>query len=92
LTPEQNKLFVEIAQTGITCGLEHPYEWFVNYERSLSMLHPWSEVEKLYQEALKTYVEFFKGTMMCGETLTELELIARMNQWYARRGKMNSKI
>jgi hypothetical protein len=46
---------------GMTCGLGHPFECFLNYIRTLSHLD-YRKVPKLEEEAYEAMIEFMKNT------------------------------
>ena len=49
---DQRDLFISIARAGITCGLNHPFEWLVNWNRSLTH---WAKYEDLAAKELEAY-------------------------------------
>lgn len=88
MTAEQSERFTGIAQMGVACGLDHPYEWLQNYLLHMPNLAPYAEVSRLSQEALEAFLAFFKGCASCPEEEAELEqltadgLLERMGKWY----------
>jgi hypothetical protein len=90
MTNEQKDLVIRIFQTGMACGLEHPYEFLTNYVRMLVHAHPYSEIARLEHEAQEAFVELLKGTASCPEEEEELQaltpdkLYAMIEAWYGR--------
>ena len=91
MTPEQEKLFCQIASMGVACGLEHRYEWLANYLHHFLQTAPYNEVSALQAAAWDTFLAFEKSTASCGEeeielrTMTHKDFGAKMAAWYARK-------
>ena len=60
MTDKQKDIFISIASIGWACGLEHPFEWFVHYLRTMDMWARYKEIPKLEKEAYEAYLAFFK--------------------------------
>ena len=87
MTPAQMKTFVRVAQAGWTCGLQHPYEWYVNAERMLDLL-PYDQAEEVQNNFIDAFLAFFRGCSAGPfdpiENLTHDQLIDAIDAWYAR--------
>lgn len=91
MTPEQEKLFCQIASMGVACGLEHRYEWLANYLHHFVPAAPYNEADALQVAAWDTFLAFEKTT--AGSELEEKELQAmtpkafgaKMTAWYSRK-------
>ena len=46
MTSEQKDIFISIAQMGVACGLDHPYEWLMNYDIHAGQLMSYTDVNK----------------------------------------------
>ncbi len=62
MTEEQRELFVAIAKAGITCGLNHPFEWLVNWCRTLDAWAKYEEIQAKEVEAYECYVALYTET------------------------------
>ena len=91
MTDKQRKDFIGIAQMGIACGLEHPYEWLGNYLSHASMFEKYEDLPRRYNEVKEAFVEFFKK---CGshpydqvhnEDLTAEKLLDEIGHYYYRK-------
>lgn len=89
MTPEQKDIFVSIAQMGVACGLDHPYEWLMNYDMHAGQLMSYKDVNDNMNKAYGAFVAFFNG---CGsgpddpmETWDQDQMIDAINEFYRRR-------
>lgn len=88
MTEKQKDIIIEIFQTGMACGLNHPYEFFVNYIRSFMNFLPYDDIPKAEQDAYDAFIEFMKGTAGHPDeeewlkTLDADKLNKRINSWY----------
>ena len=58
MTQNQKKLFIEMAQIGVACGLLNIFEWYVNYIRSLEMFCKYEDIPAIEKEATDTILSF----------------------------------
>jgi hypothetical protein len=88
VTPEQKELFIWIAQMGIACGLEHPFEWYFNYVRHLPQLVAYPDMPKVETEAMEAFTAFYKDTASHPDDpvkdLTCNGFIDMVNEWYSK--------
>ena len=89
MTQDQKNLFVAIAQMGIICGLTHPFEWYVNYMRSLQIIYTDVKLPQKQKEATECFLEFYKETK-CSEddpviNWTEQDLDNAICQFYKKK-------
>ena len=89
MTPEQKDAFISIAQMGVACGLDHPYEWLVNYEMHAPQLMAYTDVDKNLRIARRAFLEFFHGCGSCPddpmETWTIDGMLDSIDEFYRRR-------
>lgn len=62
MTPEQKDLFISIAQMGMTCGLNHPFEWLSNYIKHLPNFAIYAEIPEKERDAEDAFVAFLQNT------------------------------
>ena len=90
MTVEQMERFVWVAQMGVACGLDHPYEWFRNYELHFLPTIPYEETLVEYRKTLEAFVAFFRGTDAEPDdpvrNLTNEQFLDRMTDYYRRGG------
>lgn len=88
MTPEQKDIFISIAQMGVVCGLDHPYEWLVNYELHAPQLMPYADANKNMNKAYEAFLAFFHGCGSCPrdpmETWSTDDMIKAINEFYRR--------
>lgn len=88
MIPEQKAIFVEAASCGVACGLEHRYEWFMNYSMHMMNIFPYGEISQRYADLLDAFLAFEKTT--AGDPYEDEELqamdtnglIERINAYY----------
>lgn len=89
MTPEQKDTFISIAQMGVACGLDHPYEWLVNYELHAPQLMAYTDANKNMNKAYDAFLAFFHDCGSCPddpmETWTTDDMIDAINKFYRRR-------
>lgn len=88
MTSKQKDIFISIAQMGVACGLDHPYEWLMNYDLHAPQLMSYTDVNKNMNRAYDAFLAFFKG---CGsypedpmETWDQKQMIDAINEFYRR--------
>jgi len=90
MTPEQEHLFIQIAQMGVACGCEHRYEWLMNYLMHLPNLLEYSRIPDARQVAIAAFLAFEQGTASCPEEEEELQqldengFVDRVNRFFDR--------
>ena len=89
MTPEQMQAFIEAAQVGMACGLEHPIEWYVNVTSGMWIsAMPYDNVPAYIERMLDAFVAFYRGTASCPEdpveNLTREGFIEMVNRYYNR--------
>lgn len=62
MTPEQKVTFITIAQMGMACGLTHPFEWLLNYTRSVDQFTPYEKVPQAIESAEEAFIAFLRNT------------------------------
>ncbi len=62
MTNEQKDLFISIAQMGMTCGLDHPFEWLNNYIRHLPNFAIYAEIPEKQKDAEDAFIMFLRNT------------------------------
>lgn len=62
MTQEQKDLFISIAQMGMTCGLDHPFEWLNNYIRHLPNFEVYEDIPGKQEAAEDAFIAFLKDT------------------------------
>lgn len=62
MSKENAARFVTLAQIGISCGLYHPIEWFVNWMKLLPGLTPPEKLDEKTKLAEDVFIEFFRNT------------------------------
>ena len=88
MTDKEKSTFIEIAQLGIACGLEHPFEWIENFLYHGLQLHRFEDQHKLEVNAVDAFVAFYKG---CDSYhgkyshLTRESFMEMVNEWYNRQ-------
>lgn len=83
MTKDQKELFVAIAQSGITCGLEHHFEWLVNWIRSLGMWAKHEEIDDKELAAYECYAALYSESAP-GYNPTVDDIIEMVNKFYSR--------
>jgi hypothetical protein len=91
MTSEQKDTFISIAQMGVACGLDHPYEWLMNYDLHAPQLMSYADVNKNMSKAYDAFLSFFHECG-CGpgdpmETWTQEEMIDAINKFYKTERK-----
>ena len=87
MTPEQKDLIVKMFQMGMACGLDHPFEFFMNYLRSLDHMD-YKKIPELEKNAYEAMLEFMKGCGGCPEeddfynTLDIVKFNDYISKWY----------
>lgn len=86
MTEEQKSLFVSAAISGIVCGLWHPYEWLVNYNRNLQHWCVYEEIPQREREMNEAFLALFRECD-CGEGdpvkfWTVDDMYAAINNYY----------
>ena len=88
MTPEQMTQFVKHAQAGVACGLEHPFEWYVNATRWLMHSTPYPDIPAREQEIAEAFLAFFRGCDGMPDdpiaTWTVDDMHKACDEWYAR--------
>lgn len=88
MTPEQMMLFVREAQAGVACGLEYPFEWYVNACRTLMNTTYYPDIPKREEEIAEAFLAFFRGTASHPDdpvlTWTIDDMHEACDEWYAR--------
>ena len=96
MTDDQKTVFIQAAQMGMACGLEHPWEWFYNAQRAL-LIAPWDTLSMGQARLNDAFLAFWHG---CGafpddpcETATIEDLYAEIERWYGatRDSSMNQE-
>ena len=96
MTPEQKDTLIEMFQMGMACGLDHPFEFFMNYLRSLDHVD-YKKIPKLEKEAYEAMIEFMKNSGGCPEetdfynSLTVVTLNDYISKWYRGHTKRLKK-
>lgn len=90
MTPEQEHTFVQAAMLGVTCGLEHRYEWYCNALRAL--LHGlYDEIPAKTKELAEAFLAFEQSTASCPQEEDDLKTIEeftlRVRAWYGSRDR-----
>lgn len=92
MTDNQMKTFIQMAQTGVACGLMHPFEWLYNAVRMQSFM-PYAEQPAAEEQIVDAFLAFWRGTDSQPDdpctTITKDELIDMINKWYARGSKQD---
>ena len=66
MTPEQMQAFVEAAQVGMACGLDHPLEWYVNVTSGMWIsAMPYDKVPAYVERMTDAFLAFYRGTDSC---------------------------
>lgn len=87
MTPEQKDTLVGMFQIGMACGLNHPFEFFMNYLRTLDHFD-YKKVPELERKAYEAMLEFMKGCAGCEEeqefynNLDVVSLNKYIDGWY----------
>lgn len=83
MTQEQRDLFMDAAETGWTCGLTHPYEWFLQATRCIAMdYRKIPEYVEKVTDAFHAFERANQGPVPVGEELTREQFIERVNRWF----------
>jgi hypothetical protein len=89
MTPDQKDLFIQAAQLGLACGLEHPFEWYANAERAMGM--EYSKVDQYVADLQAAFVTFYRDTGSAPndpvESWTEKDFIQAVNGFYEKPSK-----
>jgi hypothetical protein len=85
MTAQQKDLFIEMAQTGIACGLYCVFEWYVNYQIHFQNMYAYTDIPQKEIELLEMMLAFFKDTNPPGsvEISTKDDLNTAINTWYS---------
>ena len=94
MNQKQKDKFIEIAQFGVSCGLEHPFEWIENFLYHGLQLCPFEERHELEVNAVDAFVAFYKCCdSYPGEYnyLTRESFMGMVNDWYNIKRDESSK-
>ena len=86
MTEDQRDLFIAIARGGITCGLNHPFEWLVNWNRSLMNWAKWEEVAAKERKAYECYAALYDDTVPDFHPSVE-DIVKMVNAFYSKEEK-----
>lgn len=77
----------EAIQLGLACGLQHPYEWYVNYLRAIPQFTPQPDVLPATLAFTVAFAKFLAGAASGPgdqwENLNADGLIKLVDEWYA---------
>ena len=92
MTPEQKDILLGMFQMGMAVGLNHPFEFFMNYLRTLGHLD-YKKVPEMEEKAYDAMLEFMKNCAGNEEeqdfynTLTVVKLNELIDRWYKHSNK-----
>jgi hypothetical protein len=94
MTQEQKDVFISIAQMGVACGLDHPYEWLMNYDLHAPQLMAYTDTNKNLNKVYDAFLAFFHGCGGCPEdpmeTWSQDQMIDAINEFYRRSKDVKS--
>lgn len=88
LTAAEALTFCRAASLGLSLGLNHRYEWYVNAQRALSH-GSYKEIPKQERKLSEAFLAFEKTLISCSEEEAEAEaldldgFILKLNNWYS---------